>query len=190
MARVSWFKIRQGPDFSTLYRSGFVGGRQDPTDPDGLRLMQIDNVWSKGVEASVQGSITPQLNLIANYAYNDTRTPGDSGFDFYAAGRFPNAPRHNANAWAKYQLTGGALRGLHLGAGFNYLSERTTFQPALIVPGYTTLDASLGYQRGGFRTNLTLNNLTDKVYYHGVYGPANLWPGNPRSFRLTVGYVL
>ncbi|NVO32291.1 TonB-dependent receptor [Hymenobacter lapidiphilus] len=162
----------------------------DPTDADGLRLRQIDNVVSKGIETTLQGSITPQLNIIANYAYNDTRTPGDAGFDFNAAGRFPNAPNHNANAWAKYQLTGGVLRGLHLGAGFNYLSERTSFIPALVVPGYTTFDASLGYQRGGLRTNLTLNNLTDTRYYHGVYGPANLWPGNPRSFRLTVGYVL
>jgi iron complex outermembrane receptor protein len=162
----------------------------DPADETGNRLQKIDNVNSKGIEASVQGSITPQLNLIANYAYNETRTPGDAGFDYNSAGRFPNAPNHNANAWLKYQLTGGALRGLHLGAGFNYLSARTTFQPALIIPSYTTFDAGLGYQRNGFRSNLTLNNLTDTRYYHGVYGPANLWPGNPRSFRLTVGYVL
>ncbi|MBC8084506.1 MAG: TonB-dependent receptor [Hymenobacter sp.] len=162
----------------------------DPTDPDGLKLEQIDNVYSRGIEASVQGSLTPQLNLLANYAYNDTRTPGDAGFDYYGTGRFPNAPNHNANAWVKYQLTGGALRGLHLGAGFNYLSQRSTYQPALTIPGYATVDASVGYQRGGLRANLTLNNLADARYYYGVYGPANLWPGNPRSFRLTLGYLL
>jgi iron complex outermembrane receptor protein len=37
----------------------------------------------------VQGSITPQLNQIANYAYNETRPPGDAGFDYNSAGRFP-----------------------------------------------------------------------------------------------------
>lgn len=158
----------------------------DPTDADGLRLMQIDNVVSKGIELSLQGQVTPRLNVIANYAYNEATTPGDAGYDYNAAGWFPNAPNHNANAWATYRLP----LGLKVGAGFNHLSKRSTFVPGFEIPGYTTADASLAYERRGFRANLTLNNLGNARYWHGVYGPANLWPGNPRSFRLAVGYVL
>jgi iron complex outermembrane receptor protein len=157
----------------------------DPTDPDGLRLLQIDNVVSKGIEASLQGQLTPRLNVIANYAYNEATTPGDAGFDFNAAGWFPNAPNHNANLWATYRFP----LGLKLGAGFNHLSKRSTFVPGFEIPGYTTVDASLSYGRKGFNVNLGLFNLTDATYFHGVYGPANLWPGNPRSFRLTVNQV-
>lgn len=161
----------------------------DPNDPNGLRLIQIDEVTSKGIEAAVQGNVTDNLNLMANYAYNEARTPGDAGFDFYAPGWFPNAPNHNANAWGTYKLTRGRLAGLKIGAGFNYLSKRSTFVPGFEVPTYTTVDASVSYQRHGFTANLGLFNMTDTVYYHGVYGPANLWPGNPRSFRLTLTQV-
>lgn len=161
----------------------------DPTDPDGVRLFTTDNVTSRGVELSAQGRLTDNLNLIANYAYNEARTPGDAGFDYVPAGWFPNAPNHNGNAWATYTLTKGPLTGLKAGAGFNYLSKRSTYIPGFEIPGYTTVDASVSYARQGFTANLGLFNLTDAVYYHGVYGPANLWPGNPRSFRLTLTQV-
>ncbi|WP_165358984.1 TonB-dependent siderophore receptor [Spirosoma sordidisoli] len=161
----------------------------DPNDPDGLRLIQVDEVKSKGIELSVQGNVTDNLSLLANYAYNEARTPGDAGFDFYAPGWFPNAPNHNGNLWATYKLTQGVLKGLKIGAGFNHLSKRSTFVPNFEVPGYTTVDASVSYERNGFRINGGLFNMTDTRYYHGVYGPANLWPGNPRSFRLTLSQV-
>lgn len=161
----------------------------DPIDPDGLRLIQMEDVTSRGVELSAQGNLTRSLNLMANYAYNEARTPGDAGFDYVPAGWFPNAPNHNGNLWATYKLTRGGLEGLKLGAGFNYLSKRSTYVPGFEIPGYTTVDASVSYARRGFTANLGLFNLTDAVYYHGVYGPANLWPGNPRSFRLTLTHV-
>lgn len=161
----------------------------DPTDPDGLRLIQMDDVFSRGVEMSAQGNLNDNVSLIANYAYNEARTPGDAGFDYVPAGWFPNAPNHNANLWATYKLTWGALNGLKVGGGVNHLSKRSTYIPGFEVPGYTTVDASVSYERRGFNVNLGLFNLTDETYYHGVYGPANLWPGNPRSFRLTLSQV-
>ncbi|MGF7218133.1 iron complex outermembrane receptor protein [Spirosoma lacussanchae] len=161
----------------------------DPTDPDGLRLIQMDDVTSRGIELSAQGNLSRNLNLIANYAYNEARTPGDAGYDYIPAGWFPNAPNHNGNLWATYKLVQGALEGLKFGAGFNYLSKRSTYVPGFEIPAYTTVDASVSYARRGFTANLGLFNLTDAVYFHGVYGPANLWPGNPRSFRLTLTQV-
>jgi|GEM_PF-557206 len=162
----------------------------DPSDPNGMRLIPMDRVFSRGVELTLQGNVTDELSVIANYAYNEARTPGDAGYDYVPEGWFPNAPNHNANLWASYQLTRGALSGLKFGGGFNYISQRSTYIPGFTVPGYTTLDASVSYQRRGLGVNLGLFNLTDVRYYHGVYGPANLWPGNPISFRLTVSQVL
>lgn len=71
----------------------------DPTDPDGLKLIQMDDVYSKGLEVSLQGEPTSNLSVIANYALNNTYTPGDVGFDYLNKGEFPNAPRHNLNLW-------------------------------------------------------------------------------------------
>lgn len=159
----------------------------DPTDSQGLRLIQIDNVTSKGIEFSVNGELSDNFNFVVNYALNDTYTPGDSGFDFYAKGRFPNAPKHNFNAWLKYRFTK-VLSGLSFGAGLNSISERETFVTGFSIPGYTTLDANISYKYKNASVNLGLYNLADVRYYYGAYGPANLWIGNPRSFRLSVGY--
>lgn len=184
--KTEWFGGKLLASVAVYYIQKYDVLSPDPTDADGLRLIQIGNVVSKGVEVSLQGQVTPRLSVIANYAYNEATTPGDAGFDYNNPGWFPNAPNHNANAWATYRLP----LGLKVGLGFNHLSERSTFVPGFEIPSYTTVDASLGYERRGFRANLTLNNLSDTRYWYGVYGPANLWPGNPRSFRLTVGYVL
>lgn len=36
----------------------------DPTDAEGLRLIRMNDVNSKGVEASFQGEVTPYLSVI------------------------------------------------------------------------------------------------------------------------------
>lgn len=161
----------------------------DPLDSNGIRLIQIENVYSKGVEFTVQGKITKSLNVIFNYSYNEATTPGDAGYDYFPAGWFPNAPNTNVNLWAKYTVNEGKLKNLGFGAGFNYLGKRTTYTPGFEVPEYTTVDASISYKYKGMNLSANLYNLTNTRYWNGAYGPSNLWPGNPRSFRLTVGYV-
>lgn len=161
----------------------------DPTDTNGVRLIQIENVYSKGVELSVQGKITKGLDLIFNYSYNEARTPGDAGYDYFPAGWFPNAPNTNINLWAKYTVNDGKLKNLGIGAGFNYLSKRTTYTPGFEIPEFTTVDAALSYKIKGLNLSANIYNITNTKYWNGAYGPSNLWPGNPRSFRLTVGYV-
>lgn len=211
-ASVNLFGTRTPPERSRQYEIGskteWLGGKLSasaalyyiqkydvlvPDPSDQTRSIQIGNVTSKGVELSVQGNLTENFSLIANYAYNEAITPleaSNGGFDFNPVGWFPNAPNHNANFWATYRVVRGALQGIQLGAGGNHLSKRATFTPGFEVPDHTTLDGMIGYRRGGFRVNLNLYNLLNARYWHGVYGPANLWPGNPRSFRLTVGYTL
>lgn len=161
----------------------------DPTDTNGVRLIQIENVYSKGVEFTAQGKITKGLDLIFNYSYNEARTPGDAGYDGFPAGWFPNAPNTNLNLWAKYTLTDGKLKNLGFGAGFNYLSKRTTYTPGFEIPEFTTVDAAISYKIKGLNLSANIYNITNTKYWNGAYGPSNLWPGNPTSFRLTVGYV-
>lgn len=211
-ASVNQFGTRTPPERSRQYEVGaktdWLGGKLNAsaalyyiqkydvlvTDPSNqTRAIQLDNVTSKGVELSVQGNLITHLSLIANYAYNEAITPPEAsngGFDGNPTGWFPNAPNHNANFWATYRVAHGSLQGLQFGAGGNYLSKRTTFVAGFEVPGYTTFDGLLGYQRNGLRVNLNVYNLLNVRYWQGVYGPANLWPGNPRSFRLTVGYTI
>ncbi len=189
-AKTEWFNSRLTASVAFYYIQKYDVLAPDPNDPEGQRLRQISNVTSKGVEVMLQGNVTANLSLNANYAYNEARTPGDAGYDSFGPGWFPNAPNHNANAWATYRLSEGFLKGLQAGAGFNHLGKRNTYVPGFEIPGYTVLDAMIGYTRQGFRVNLNLYNLANIRYWNGAYGPANLWPGNPRSVRLTVGYTL
>ncbi|MBS1554071.1 MAG: TonB-dependent receptor [Bacteroidetes bacterium] len=162
----------------------------DPTDTNGVRLKQIANVYSKGVEFTAQGKITKGLDVIFNYSYNEARTPGDAGYDGFPAGWFPQAPNTNANLWAKYTLTDGKLKNLGFGAGFNYLSKRTTYTPGFEIPEFTTIDAAVSYKiNKGLNLSSNIYNITNTKYWNGAYGPSNLWPGNPISFRFSVGYV-
>lgn len=90
---------------------------------------------------------------------------------------------------AKYKFNQ-LLDGLSLGAGLNYVSKRNTFITDFSVPGYTTIDAMVGYKYRGASISVNLYNLTNTDYIYGVYSPANMWFGNPTSFRLTLGYIL
>ena len=162
----------------------------DPSDPSGLSLITIDDVTSEGVELSAQGKVTKNLDLIANYAFNETFAIPSEGFDFTPVeGPFPQAPRHNANIWAKYTLLDGKLKNLSIGAGANHISERTTFYEDFTIPGFTTLDAAINYKIKGVNLRLNVYNITNTRYITGAYGPGALWQGNPTSFRLNIGYV-
>jgi iron complex outermembrane recepter protein len=161
----------------------------DPSDADGIRLIQISNVYSKGIELSVQGKILESIDINANYTYNEATTPGDAGYDYFPAGWFPNAPNTNVNLWTKYKFQTGPLKRVGVGAGFNYLSKRSTYTPGFEIPEFSTIDATINYQISGLNLSANIYNITNTRYWNGAYGPSNLWPGNPRSFRFTVVYV-
>ncbi len=161
----------------------------DPNDALGMRNIPIDDVTSKGVELSLQGNIAHNIDVIANYAFNETYTIETTGYDSYPEGPFPQAPKHNANIWTKYNVSKGLLKHLGLGLGYNYLSERTTFVKNFNIPAFYTIDAAINYKYHNISIGLNLYNLTNTIYWTGAYGPGNLFPANPRTFRLTVGYV-
>ena len=157
----------------------------DPADPNGFRIIQIDEVYSRGVELSVQGQLAPGLDAVLNYAYNEARTPGDYGYDGNPAGWFPGAPNTSINAWTHYTPGTGLLRQFRVGLGAAYLSKRSTYTPGFEIPAFTTIDAVVAWESARLRLALNLYNLMNTRYWHGAYGPSNLWPGNPRTFRIT-----
>lgn len=160
----------------------------DPADPNGFRIIQMDEVYSRGVELSVQGRLAPGLDAVLNYAYNEARTPGDYGYDGNPAGWFPGAPNTSINTWAHYTPITGRLKQFRIGLGATHLGKRSTYTPGFEIPAFTTLDAVIARETARLRLALNMYNLTNARYWHGAYGPSNLWPGNPRSFRITATY--
>ncbi|SEL42192.1 TonB-dependent receptor [Parapedobacter koreensis] len=159
---------------------------QDEALPNGFGYRPLEQVRSRGIELGLSGSITDELYLIANYSHNETiinksDDPAEIGAGFY------NAPSDVASAWLSYTLRKTALKGLFAGVGFNYVGDRTAYFGE--APGYTLLDAAIGYRYAQFTLQCNGNNLADRNYvYAGGY--ADYTPGSPRNFMVTLSYSL
>lgn len=157
-----------------------------PGQPDLLR--QRGEVRSRGLELEAAGSIAPNLQVIANYALNETVITESDDPD--EVGRISeNAPRHQGGFWAQYTNENGPLTGVGVGAGMRFLTERNTFDATLQLPGYTVFDASLSYTVGRFRVAAYMDNLLDERYWVGGYNYGRIYPGAPRTYRVSAGYT-
>lgn len=141
--------------------------RQDP-DRSGFNI-QNGTQESKGFEAEIAYNPIPGFNLVAGYAYNDSKylkaNVNVDGLRPESAG-----PKTMVNAWASYRIIQGPLRGIGIGAGGNYASSNITAisQTSLFtLPAYTVINASLSYDQQRFRVGLKANNLTNEKYYIG-----------------------
>lgn len=139
--------------------------REDP-DHAGFSLQDGTQV-SKGIEAEVIANPFGGLNIVAGYAYNDSKykraNKSVEGLRPATAG-----PEHLANLWVSYRFIQGAVRGLGLGIGGNHGSasfqtNTTTFQ--FSIPSYTVLDATVYYERTSYRIGVKVDNLTNEKYW-------------------------
>jgi iron complex outermembrane recepter protein len=134
------------------------------TDPKGF-IRQIGEAASRGLEFEAIGTLRPGWSVRSGYAWTETEITRDtSGF----VGReLPNAPRHKADLWTRYQFPSGTIRNLMIGAGVVHVSDRFTARDNVVVaPSYTRFDASASCDLAGPRLTLGLvaQNLTDLHY--------------------------
>ncbi|HEY0272002.1 MAG TPA: TonB-dependent receptor, partial [Chitinophaga sp.] len=158
--------------------------RTDPAHP--LYSIQNGTQKSRGLEAQVTANPVNGLNIIAGYAYNDSKyTLSDPSTE----GRRPETagPANLANLWISYHFTSGDAKGLGFGFGGNYADQNkivnTVAQGVFILPSYTVLNASISYDKAKYRFALKMNNITNKKYYTG-YSTIN-----PQMLRQVVGSV-
>ncbi|MDB5149746.1 MAG: Iron complex outerrane recepter protein, partial [Mucilaginibacter sp.] len=136
--------------------------RLDPNDnnyniQDGTQL-------SKGIEVDLTANPFAGLNIVAGYAYNDSKyTKGDEATN----GLRPalSGPANTYNFWVSYRLPEGNLKGLGLGFGGNAGSssyQTNTKTAKVIIPSYTLLDASIFYDQPKYRIGFKVDNLTSE----------------------------
>lgn len=136
--------------------------RIDPTNTD--YSIQDGTQQSKGVEVEVTANPVTGLNIVAGYAYNDSKY---TNADATVEGLRPalSGPERMLNWWISYQLSKGDMKGLGLGFGGNSGSSsfQTNTQTAKItIPAYTLLDASIFYNHPKFRVGFKVDNLTSE----------------------------
>ncbi|MBX3239260.1 MAG: TonB-dependent receptor [Chitinophagaceae bacterium] len=169
--------------------------KSDPTPDQPMRQRPLGEVTSRGLEITVTGNIAKGLDLIANYAFNDTKITKSNEADEVGT-RFDNSPKHIASLWATYTLPENWIKGVQLGIGHRYTSDRYISnrrpdqQNVLMLPQYQVTDAMLGYRYKQYSLALNINNIFDKTYALGSYWSRSYFPGAPRNWLLTLGYSL
>jgi iron complex outermembrane recepter protein len=138
---------------------------------------------ARGIELEANGRIFRGLQVLANLAYNDARIEADP--DPALVGQTKEgAPGLAGTLFARYDFP----NGFGFGGGLTYISERETFQRPLQLPSYTVAKLGAYWQRDGLAMQLLVDNVTDKVHWTGGYNYGRVFPGTPRTVRLTVAY--
>ncbi|HEY2941557.1 MAG TPA: TonB-dependent receptor, partial [Vicinamibacteria bacterium] len=157
---------------------------------------QIGQERSRGLEATASHRILDHWQVIAGYAFADSKVTKDSD-PVKVGGRIANAPRHSASLWSRYDLDAGALRGLGLGVGLVYTGERVgtirasnSTLPLLRLPSYFRVDGGLYWVGKRYELTARVVNLFDELYYESNLGTGttslNVRPGSPRAGTLSM----
>lgn len=136
--------------------------RLDPTNVN--YQLQNGTQRSRGVEIELTANPVTGLNLVAGYAYNDSRY---LDADESVQGLRPalSGPARTLNFWASYRLSQGSWKGLGLGFGGNAGSDSyqtNTKTAKIIIPAYTLLDATVFYDQPKYRIGFKVDNLTSE----------------------------
>ncbi|WP_434563295.1 TonB-dependent siderophore receptor [Pseudomonas sp. Z4-20] len=135
-------------------------------DQAGGNPQQIGEQRSRGLELEAKADVTPQLTVIASYAYTDARIT-KSQVQSEVGQRSEDTPYHQAALWADYNFALFGVPQLKVGGGARY---KGTTQASLIdsqIPAYTLFDAMASYQIDkNWDIALNANNVTNKKYVY------------------------
>jgi outer membrane receptor protein involved in Fe transport len=149
--------------------------------------------YSEGFEFDFAWQILENFQVIGGYAYIDSfRDVTEDLFPSLgvvdAETRIPGVPNHQGTLWGKYNFSDGALEGLSIGGGMQWMSD---FRGSLVPPevitldGFTKFDLLLSYKfsKGpiAYQIDLFIDNLLDEDFYYA--GPVAAYP---RNYKITV----
>ena len=160
---------------------------------------QTGEVRVRGLELEARGPVARGLDIIASYAYTDsrvTRANANAAGVSIEGNRFAYVPRQQAALWLDYAFQSEAVAGLAFGAGVRHTSATYGDNANLYrVPGVTLLDAALRWDLGrvqpglkGVRLALNVANLADKRYVATCIASTGCYYGEGRSVYLSAGY--
>jgi iron complex outermembrane receptor protein len=166
-------------------------------DPSG-ELYLTGSARNAGLELDIHGEVATGLQVLANYAYIDSRiddfTPGPGGYTAtlseqigYTGNRLFGVPRNGGSLWSSYQFNGPWTHGLKLGVGVIARGARegdnvNDYQ----LPGFSKWNALVAYtwRMWGTQTSVQVNadNIFNARYFESVNGTRTVMPGDPRRW--------
>ncbi|KVT40894.1 TonB-dependent siderophore receptor [Burkholderia multivorans] len=158
-------------------------------DPSGTKSVQTGEVRARGIELSATGKVTPNLSLIASYAYQDVKVvqANDATLNNWPVD-IPR-PRQMASLWADWTWHTGPLAGFGLGGGVRYQSASAgAADNSLTVSSYTLIDAAVHYDVRNWRFAVNATNLFNRHYISGCQSTSVCMFGNDRTVIATAKY--
>jgi iron complex outermembrane receptor protein len=157
-----------------------------PTAINNIETVLFDSQRTKGAEASLDATITPQWHVIANFTAQDAKITGNPQAQSSVGNNPQGVPAYMANLWSTYAFSIANVPGFHVGAGINYLSRMYNDITDLnSVPSSVIFNAALGYQARGWGIDLNVHNLTDRRYFIAP-NAAGAYVGDSLSAFVTV----
>ncbi|WP_261538060.1 TonB-dependent siderophore receptor [Burkholderia multivorans] len=158
-------------------------------DLSGTKSVQTGEVRARGIELSATGKVTPNLSLIASYAYQDVKVvqANDATLNNWPVD-IPR-PRQMASLWADWTWHTGPLAGFGLGGGVRYQSASAgAADNSLTVSSYTLIDAAVHYDVRNWRFAVNATNLFNRHYISGCQSTSVCMFGNDRTVIATAKY--
>lgn len=158
--------------------------RTDPRNPANAQIQNGTEV-SRGVELELNSNPFKGFSIFGGIAYNDSKYKNISDdLDGYRT-QYSGSP-WLANWWLNYQFDH-SLQGFNIGFGGNYANDNKLVDSkssgTFIIPAYTVLNASIGYDRKHYRIAFKVDNLNNEHYWTGYS------TYNPQMLRQFVGSI-
>lgn len=196
--KTNYLKNKLGINF-TLYQ--IDNSNLSQPDPNNVNFRILaGKTRSRGAELDIVGNPIENLQLIAGGAYTHmvyVSTPNAKG-SFIVGEQLVRIPNYTGNLAAFYTFNQWA-KGLRLGlmanylgkrtAGWNNTKEQTQVDRRIHVPGFTTVDFTVGYQYKKLNLQGKLANIGNTLNYN-VHENYSVNPIAPRNFYLTLSYKL
>lgn len=165
------------------------------TDPENTNFsIQLGEIQSKGIEFDMQGEITPQLNVVLNYANTNVEITKDTNLENIGK-KVSGHAKHLTNGWLNYNFANTSkLKGFGASLGYQYQIDRSAWSwgadNQTDLPDYFRLDGGLSWKNDNVRIQLNVNNILDEYLYSGSnYGSYLYWQSEPGiNGRFTVTY--
>lgn len=156
----------------------------------------------KGFEVELNGKLTDNLRLFANYAYLDARyrdfvLPGTLGDR--TGNLLPTSPKNSLSLGAELRTPLGDWGDFFANASYSWQSDYYTGsenKPTFLIDSYDLADLSFGFepQKGDWKVTLWMKNLTDKNYVlvrsdFGTGGIGDSY-GAPRTYGVRLSWKL
>jgi iron complex outermembrane recepter protein len=180
--------------FFSLTKQNIASPLLEPAlDPSGF-LFLTGTARNRGVEVDVHGEVLSGLQILASYAYIDSRI-SNLGFSTVGNGtelmgttgnRLFGVPRNGGSVWMSYRFSGG-LRGLKAGIGGIARGAREGDNANdYVLPGFVKWNtfAAYAWRTRGLQLSAQLNidNVFNKSYLESLSGTRTVMPEPPRRF--------